>query len=213
MELTINAQNRQIVKKQVKSLRKQGLVPAAIFGIKGNKNIQLDEKEFTKVFIAGGHTSLVKIVVDGTTHNVLVDEVQMNPVTRNINHVSLREVDMNEEITAEIPFELVGEEVSPAVKEDNSLVILSIPQVLLRGLPNNLPSTITIDVSSMKAGDTVTLKEIKLPDGITVVHEEELEMTIVTTASAVQDEIEVNVNEAIAEANAAAEPKTEETKA
>jgi len=217
MSFKIKAEPREVLKKKVKSLRNAGYVPAGIYGFNGNHNIQLNEAEFSKLFKSAGHTSVVEVDLDGKNHNVLIDEVQINPVTRITTHVTLREVNVKVEISAEIPFELTNEDISPAVKEQSSLVILSVPAVLLRGLPKNLPSSIVIDASQINAGDTILLKDIKLPEGIELVHEDQLELTIVTTASAIQEEVELNVNEAIAEASAAAdaekveeEEKTEE---
>jgi large subunit ribosomal protein L25 len=179
MEFKINAQPRTLTGKKVKTLRKQGLVPAGIYGFKGNVNVQLSRDEFTKLFKEAGHTAVIQLDLEGKKHNVIVDEVQMNYVEREITHVTLREVNMNVEISAEIPLELVGEENSPAVKEESSLIILTKSEVLLKGLPSDLPQKITIDVSNFKAGDTLTLKDISIPSTVTVVHEEELEATYV----------------------------------
>lgn len=189
MELKINASPRDLTKKKVKTLRKEGLVPAAIFGFQGNSNVQVNQIEAKKAFIEAGHSSVVTLDLGGNSHNVLFDDIQFNPVTRDFTHISFREVNMNEEITAVVPFELTGEEESPAVKDEDSLIILAIPEVELRGLPKNIPSEITIDVSSFHTGDTLTLSDIKLPEGLEVVHKDQLEEVFVTTASAVQEEI------------------------
>jgi large subunit ribosomal protein L25 len=200
---TLKAQDRELTKKKVSQLRKEGLVPAAIFGFKGNFNIQVPAKEFEKTLNDAGTTALVELEMDGKKHNVYVDEVQMNPATRQFLHVSFREVRMDEEITSTVPFVLVGADESPAVKDEQQLVILSRNEVELRGLPGNLPAELTIDVSGFKTGDTIVLKDIKLPEGVVVFHEEELEDVIVTTTSAVQEEIVEDVQAAI-EADAAA---------
>lgn len=195
-QYTINAEPREVVKKQVSKLRKQGLVPAAIFGYKGNFNIQISVKEFTKIYSSAGHTTIVDVKVNDAVHSVLIDEVQLNPVTRVMTHVSLREVRMDEEITVEVPLELVGTEDSPAVKDEESLVILVQPVLEVRGLPKSLPSEIKIDVSGFHAGDTLTQSQIKLPEGVHFVDhqveegEEPEDPTIVTTASAIQEEVE-----------------------
>jgi large subunit ribosomal protein L25 len=213
MEFTIKAEPREVTKKKVKQLRNQGLVPAAIYGFNGNVNVQFVEKEFAKVLSKAGHTSVVELDLGGKNHNVIIDEVQINPVTREIKHVSLREVNMKVEITADVPFEIQGEELSPAVKEQSSLIILSTPSVEVRGLPKSIPHAITIDVSALAAGDTITLKDIKLPEGLELVRAEDIDMTVVTTTSALQEEVEINVNEAMAEATAepaATEEKVEE---
>jgi large subunit ribosomal protein L25 len=209
MEHKLSAQPREVVKKQVKQLRKAGFVPAAIFGYKGNFNVQLPIKEFTKVFSDAGHSTIVDIDVNGTIHSVLVDEVQINPLTRDAVHVSLREVRMDEEITVEVTVELSGEEESPAVKDEETLIILTQSTIEVRGLPKSLPSEITIDVSGFHAGDTLTLTQIKLPEGVHLVShqleegEEQDDPTIVTTASAIQEEVAHTPSVAELEATAA----------
>jgi large subunit ribosomal protein L25 len=201
----LKAENREVTGKKVKTLRKDNLTPAAIFGYKGNFNVQVDTKELIRVYSDAGHTTVVDIEVGDATHSVIINEVQINPVTRIPTHVSLREVRMDVEITAEIPFLLTGADESPAVKDQEQLVILSRNFIELKGLPRKLPSEITIDVSGFNAGDTITLKDIELPDGITLIQEgeEALEEVIVTTTSAIQEEIIENIQEAIDE-NAAA---------
>lgn len=198
---TIKAEPREVLKKKVKQLRKAGLIPAAIYGYKGTLNVQLDLKEFTKLYASASHTGIVDVVVDGKKHTIIIDEVQFNVVTGYYTHVSLRELRMDEEITAEIPLELSGADESPAVKDETSLVILSTQSIELKGLPRALPQEIVIDVSGFHAGDTIILKDIKLPEGVELVigeDEEMLEMVIVTTASAVQEEIIEDVDSATA---------------
>lgn len=201
-KIKLDADERGITKKKVKSLRHDGTLPAAIFGYKGNFNIQLSQDEFKKVFAEAEYTAVVDIDLNGTNHSVLIDEVQINPLTREFTHVSLREVRMDVEITAEVPFTLIGAEESPAVKDEESLIILSQNEIELRGLPRDIPQELTIDVSGFHAGDTVVLKDIKLPEGISFVHDDEeaLEAVIVTTASAIQEEIIEDVDAASAEA-------------
>ncbi len=200
---TVQAQERELLKKKASRLRKEGLVPAAIYGFKGNSNIQIPAKEFGLVYKDAGTTALIELALEGRKHNVYIDEVQINPATRGFIHVSFREVRMDEEITSTVPFVLIGSEESPAVKDEQQLVILSKNEIELRGLPMNLPQELTIDVSTFKTGDTIVLKDIKLPEGVTVVREDALDEVIVTTTSAVQAETVEDVQAAI-DADAAA---------
>lgn len=213
---TIEAQPRAVIKKGVKRLRKEGLVPAAIFGYKGNINIQLNAKIFKKVYEAAGHTTIVEVELEGKKHNVLIDEAQINPVTREVSHVSLREVRMDEEITMAIPLELVGSDEAPAVKDENQMIILAVTELEVKGLPGNMPSEIKIDVSKFHAGDTLTLSQVVLPEGVVFVEHAEdvdedgqpVDPTVATTVSA-----EISEESPIAEAAAedaegeGAEPK------
>ncbi len=210
MEFKLQAQQRDIIKKKVKNLRSQGLIPAAVFGYKGNFNVQLNQKIFEKMFPQAGHTSIVQVELNEKIHNVLIDEVQIDPVSRNTRHVSLREVRMDEEITVQVPLELVGEEASPAVADEDQLIILTVNEIEVRGLPGNLPTEIKIDVSGFHAGDTITLDQIKLPEGVHLVEhlqgDEETEEreypTMVTTVGATQTEEELKIEPSGAELEA-----------
>lgn len=193
----LNAQERATTKKKVSKLRKEGLVPAAIYGFNGNHNIQVNSKDFGKVYEEAGTSALVELMLGDKKHNVYIDEVQINPATRDYLHVSFHEVNMNVEITSTVPFVLIGADESPAVKDEQMLVILTKNEVDLRGLPSVLPAELEIDVSNFHDGDTIELKDIKLPEGVEVVREEELEDVIVTTTSAVQEEIVEDVQAAI----------------
>lgn len=188
--VTIKAQKRQITGKKVKNLRKQGLVPAAIFGYKGNYNISVDAKEIKQAIKIAGTSKILEIILNDQKHYVYIDEIQTDPVNREIIHVSLREVQLNKEITARIPITLVGVESAPAYKEQKQLIILTQNYVELKGIPLNLPYEIQIDVSKFKANDVIHLKDISLPVGVSFVHkdEESLNQVIVTTTTAVIEE-------------------------
>lgn len=216
---TLKAEPRDVLRKKVKQLRKAGKLPAAIFGFNGNSNVQLDAKEFTRVFHSAGETSVVEVDLGGKNHNVLISEVQFNPLTREYTHASLREVNMKVEITATVPFELVGDETSPAVKEEEHLIILAKNEIEVRGLPKNMPHAIVIDVSGMHAGDTILVKDITLPEGIELLHEEEKEDTAVTTSTAAMKEVAIESTvetpegeEGAAEGEAAPKAEGEEKK-
>ncbi len=186
----IKAFARDITKKKVKSLRKAGLIPAAIYGYKGNFNIQLPEKEFVHLYRAVGNTKVVDVELNGRVHYAYISEVQVHPVSRSVIHVSFREVNLEQEVTASIPFVLIGAENSPAEKEHKHIIILAMPNVELRGLPTKMPSEIAIDVSHLGAGDTIHVKDIQLPSGVVLVHtdSEYLNQVVVTTAPATQEE-------------------------
>lgn len=205
----LHSESRTLLKNKFNKLKKKGLIPAAIYGFNGNLNIQIQKDKFERLYSETGGSAIVEIDLGGETHNCYVQEVQINPVTRSAIHVSFREVNLNVETNAEIPFVLIGEENSPAVKDQESLIILSKASVELRGLPKNISQQIELDVSNFNAGDTIVLKDIKLPAGVEIVHADELDETVVTTTSAIQTEEDIDVNAATAEAVAATEAPAE----
>lgn len=194
-ELTLKAENRTEIGKKAKKLLKpenksdesnQKLinVPAAIYGYQGNYNIKVQLQEFLKVFNEASYTSLVKVELDGKEHNVFIQEVQIDSVKRIPLHISFREIDTTKPIDSTVPFILKGAELSPAVKEQNAIVILAIQEIDLRGLPKDLPKEVVVDVSKFNSGDHLILEQIDLGQDVNVVHKEDLKRTIVTTIEA-----------------------------
>lgn len=178
---------RDLTGKKVKKIRKEKKLPGSIFGYKGNLNITVDLNEFNNVFKNAGHTKLVTLVSENDTHKVFIDDVQLHPVSREVMHVSFREVPETQEVDVYVPIILEGVEESPAYKEDKQLVILITNAVEIRSIPSKLPSEIRINVSNFKTGDVLLLKDLKLPEDVKLVHQDEhsLNQVIVTTTSAV----------------------------
>src|SRR3989344_7382468 len=114
MELKV--EKRETLGKKVESLRKQGLLPAELYGHGvANLHLSVNAKEFEKVYKGAGENTVINVNVDGVTKPVLIYDVQIHPLKGSIEAVDLYEVKMDEEIEATVPLEFVGE--SPAVKE------------------------------------------------------------------------------------------------
>ncbi len=192
-KLTLQATLREVLGKKNKSLRRQGKLPSSIYGYKGNFNTVVDKKQFDSLFREAGHTTIIKLKLNDTVHNVFIDEVQIDPVTRDYIHVTFREVKMDEEITTKVPVVLINEEISIAVKEQGLIVIQVTDEIEVRGLPANIPHEIVVDVKNLRAGESISVGDIQLPEGISLVREEDKELTIATTsASTTEETIDVN---------------------
>lgn len=195
MELKLNAEKRINTGKKAKKILSQDYIPSAIYGYKGNFNIQVKVKDFRKIFELGGYTSIIDLVLENEDHSTYIQEIQIDPVSRNPIHISFREVDVTKEVSQYIPFVLTNEEKSPAVREQSGLVLLSLQEIELYGLPKNLPKELVIDASSMNLGDVITVSDIKLPEGVELVRSEESSMPVVTTASSVIEDISTESDE------------------
>lgn len=116
----LEAKIRKITGRKVKNLRKEGLIPANIYGKKiKSQAIQVKALDFKKAYEEAGETGLISLKIqDGKDKEkdraVLVSNVQFNPLTDAVVHVDFRQVDLKEKVTANVPIELVGE--SPAEK-------------------------------------------------------------------------------------------------
>ncbi|OGY30460.1 MAG: hypothetical protein A3A57_01280 [Candidatus Woykebacteria bacterium RIFCSPLOWO2_01_FULL_41_12] len=161
-KIKINVEPRKIIGKKVKSLRKEGLLPANIFGkdLK-SKAIQVQEKEFYKTFKLAGETGVVEVKVKDETYPALIHNVQRNPVTDKVTHVDFHKVNLKEKITAHVPIKLVGE--SPAEKSGVGLILQTINEIEVESLPVDIPHEIELDISDLsEIGQTIHIKNLKV---------------------------------------------------
>src|SRR3972149_8599020 len=161
-KIKINVEPRKIIGKKVKSLRKEGLLPANIFGkdLK-SKAIQVQEKEFYKTFKLAGETGVVEVKVKDETYPALIHNVQRNPVTDKVTHVDFHKVNLKEKITAHVPIKLVGE--SPAEKSGVGLILQTINEIEVESLPVDIPHEIELDISDLsEIGQTIHIKNLRV---------------------------------------------------
>lgn len=169
-ELVLQAQNRKVLGKKVHTLRKEGKIPAILYGSKiKTQPLQVDYAMFETVYRQAGESSLVDLVTeDGKPVKVLIHAVQRNPLTERFEHVDLYQVDLKKKITAEI--ELRFENESPAVKELGGVLVKSLDRVKVECLPEDLVHEIKVDLSPLKTfDDIIYVKDIVIPSGITFV--------------------------------------------
>lgn len=216
-KVTLNAQKRTVVGRKVKKLRKEGLVPANLYGKKvKSQSVQVAEKEFSSVFTKAGETGLVELMLDKQVHPVLVKNVTYHPVTGSPLHVDFFQVDLKEKVQTRVPLSFVGE--SPAVKDKLGVLLTILSEIEIEALPTDLPEKIEVDVTNLKAvGDTIKVSDLKITDKIKVLTDANLEL--VKVAPLVSKEAEQLAREeaeakaaAAAEAAAATEGAPEEGK-
>lgn len=169
-EAKLNAEKRILLGRKVKSLRRDGILPANVFG-KDVKSlaIKLPASEFTAVYEETGETGIIELSIKGETKTrpVLVGNVAVNPVTDAFLHADFRQVDLKAKITAEIPIELIGE--SLAVKEKVGILIQPLSVVDVEALPTDFPESLELDISSLKkVDDSLSVSDLKLPGKIKV---------------------------------------------
>lgn len=159
----IKAQIRTLVGKKVKKLRKDGLIPATLYG-KGIESIslQFNSKEFEKIFENVGESGLVEILIDDKKYPVLFKNPQYDPINGFCIHIDCHKVNLKEKIKATIPVELIGE--SDAVKAGNILVQIN-DEIEVEALPSDLPEKIEVDISVLKeAEQMITVADLTIGD-------------------------------------------------
>lgn len=147
-KITLKAKVRKEVGRKVKLLRKEGILPANIYGKKiKSESIQIDLKEFLDVYKKVGDTKLFYI----NERPVLVANIQKNPVSDALLHVDFHQVDLKEKVEAKVPVELTGE--SPAEKQSIGTVVQYLNEIEVEALPTDLPDKFEIDISKLTEVD------------------------------------------------------------
>lgn len=151
----------------VRRLKAQGVVPAVIYGAKDKAEpLQVSRRDISAMLShAAGENILVELEVAGKSRLALVQEVQHAPLGNAILHVDFHAVSVDEKIQAEVPVEPVG--VANGVKNMGGLLEQNLRSLGIECLPRDLPDLITVDVSALNIGDSIHVREIKLPPGVT----------------------------------------------
>lgn len=164
---------RTTVGKKNKDLRKKGLVPGVIYGLDTNFLVQIPLENLQKNLQESGHTGVIRTEFDGKKYNLMIDEIQINPVKRIPTHVTFRNVDLKEEIEATLPVEYENTDDCKGVKEDGGIIITNISEIEIKSLPGKIPSHLSIDVKDLRLGDVIKVEDFKLPEGVKFATEDE----------------------------------------
>lgn len=160
--LELKAEKRQILGRKVKGLRKQGKIPAHVFG-KGLKtvHVSVEGANFTKVYDQVGETGLVNLKVDSEIRPVLIRSIQNHPVTDLPLHIDFYQVNLKEKVKVNVPLEFVGE--SLVVEKKEGLLLTPLSEVEVEALPTDLPEAIKVDIAKLEhLDDTIHVKDLKV---------------------------------------------------
>ncbi|MEZ4554326.1 MAG: 50S ribosomal protein L25 [Dehalococcoidia bacterium] len=168
---TYAAEPRALLGKAVARLRRQGVLPANIYG-RGvtSTAVQVAARDVRTLLQAHGLNTLVNLQVsgEGQPRSVVVRKVQRHPVSRQLEHVDFYQVDLARPIQGPVPVVLVGE--APAVHTYRALLLQSVDAVVVEALPAQMPSSIELSIDGMRAPDaTVSVADIQPPAGVTIV--------------------------------------------
>ncbi|KKP65833.1 MAG: 50S ribosomal protein L25 [candidate division WS6 bacterium GW2011_GWE1_34_7] len=201
----LKLQKRDITGKKVKNLKKDGLTPAVVYNSKGDsRNVSMSTSDADWLYRNSTSTTILDTELEKDSFKTLVKEFGLNPVTEEINHVSLFEIDEKVSMVFTIPFHLVG--VSPAVKNNLGVLINVLDSIDVRCPLSKLQSDIEIDITNLThPGQTINVNDIKLPEGMSLINEDLANAAIVTITEVQKIEEVVPVVEEGAEGEEVAE--------
>ena len=175
-------------------MRREGLVPGVVYsGGSEAEPFQVSERDVRVVLSEGA--ALFDLEIEGSKAvPVVIKEAQHHPVRGSLQHLDLFEVDLKEEIQAEVALELEGADTAPGVKGGGVLEHVT-REITVEALPTDIPDNIVVDVSAMEINDTLQLSAVTAPDGVKFVVEDPEEITIVTLSPPRVEEVEPEVEE------------------
>jgi len=212
--MELSAKKRTVLGKKVKTLRREGKLPAVLYG--GEEPVvplSMDKVEFEKIYSQTGESAVIDLEIAGKKQDILISDVQLDPLGK-IIHVDLRRVIAGEKITAAVQIVVEGE--SPAVKTGEGVLLILLDEVEVEAYPRDLPPAIKVDISGLdEVGQGVEIKNLPIDqEKVKVLEHDPNELVLKVDYPQVESEeekAEVSEEEAISEVEATEErPEGEE---
>ena len=180
-KITLKSKSREITGKKINKYRKEGLIPAVVYGRKiKSHNLWVGLLDFGKVYESAGESTIIELDIDEKKKsNVLIQDIQIDPITGKFFHIDFFQVRMDEKIEAEVPLEFIGE--SPAVKENGGILLKNADHIRVSCLPSDLPAKIEVDISKLKTfNDRIKLNELPISSKVKLLIDGEIVIAGVT---------------------------------
>ena len=184
-------------------LRTEGHIPGVLYG-HGMTPLSLTvERRELRLALSGpaGSNTVLALEVGGKSYPAVIKELQRHPIKRTVSHIDFLQVNMNEEITVNVPLHITGE--AKAVIAEGGLVDPSVDTIEVTCTPTNMPAEFVVDVTDLQPHQVIRLSDLKMPKGVTANGDPDMPIvTVMTTAAATAEAAEGGEGEA-AEAGAA----------
>jgi len=189
-KIVLEAKDRAVIGKKVKVLRREGKLPAVLYGYGiGSKPIVLDHRASSRILAKAESSSLIIVNLDGKEYPTLVREKQWDYIKRSLLHVDFQVVSMTEKIAAQVRLDFVG--VAGAVANFGAVLITGLNQIEVEALPTDLPESIEVDLSVLEnIGDGIFVRDVISSDKITVLDDPDAMIAVASapTVEVVEEE-------------------------
>jgi len=217
--MQLEAKKRETLGKKTKYIRRDGEIPAVVFGkAMDSVNLTLDYNTFDKAYKQAGETDLIDVNAGNEKFKVLVKDVQFNPVTNRVSHVSFYKPDLTIKTEAQVPVEIIGEETNELIKSGTALALQLFQEITVEALPEDIPHDFTIDVSGLtEIGQGVSISQLEYNrEKVSIPNLDPEEMVVRIDEIVIKEEesdVTVTEEEAIAGLEATSEKPAEEGEA
>ncbi len=182
-------------------LRRAGQLPGIIYGAdKEALPITLDHNELYHLLRKEAfHASLLDIDVDGSKELVVLRDTQWHAFKQQVLHIDFQRVVRGQKMHMKVPLHFIGDETCPAVKLGGCIISHVMTEIDIECLPKDLPEFIEVDLSTFEADQSIHVSELKMPEGVEIVHHGEGDPVVATAlvvmAEPTEEEEEVEAAE------------------
>jgi large subunit ribosomal protein L25 len=212
----LNVAHRVILGKKVRAMRRQGIVPANIYGNNVESvAVQVPSDDLRHLMRDHARTEIVYVQLDGEERPTFIKDVQRNPVTDQVLHVDFFQISLKEKVKIEVPIHLIG--IPPAIDTYGGILTHHLNYVLVEALPTSIPSAIEVDVSGLEEiGASIHVSDLVTSEGAEILQDADSVVARIDLPAAERSEAEEAAEgeegEEAAEGEApAGEETTEET--
>ncbi|MBC8496248.1 MAG: 50S ribosomal protein L25 [Chloroflexi bacterium] len=190
-KIVLEASKRELIGKQVKQLRREGKLPAVVYGHGVEPTpIVLDLRETSKVLKEVGSSTFVTLKVAGDEHAVLVRETQKGIISREYLHADFQVIAMDQLVRAQVKIVILGDDV-PAVREFGAMLVTGLDSLDIESLPEDLPEKVEVDASVLEnIGDNIMIRDLDLSDSLTVYDDLDTMIIVATAPTEIVEEEE-----------------------
>jgi len=212
MTIKLSAKIRTEMGRKTSALKESGRIPAIVYGHKvKNVLLDVDYKEFQKVYSKTGKNSLIELDLAGEKEKrlVLVHELQKNPISDKFIHIDFFETSAKEEVEVKVP--LVFEGVSPAVKDLGGTLVKNISELEIKATPQNIPHEIKVSIEVLKTfDDRIFVRDLILPKEVKVSVKPDEVVVLVVPQENIEEELAQEIEEKVEDVEKVVKEKKEE---
>ena len=195
---------KEIRKGVTRSLRRNGQIPAIMYGHAGSSAVSVDEREFGQKFKRITENTIVSLSFEGKSHDVLVKDFQEDALTGRITHIDFFEIESGKVLRTNVPVHLEG---NAAGVREGGLLEHRLHEIEVECLPKDIPEKISIEITALAVGDAIHVGDLPALEGVKVLNTPD---QIVVAVTHPKEEVLVAEGEEAELAEGAAEGETEE---
>ncbi|MGB9765258.1 MAG: 50S ribosomal protein L25 [Candidatus Saccharicenans sp.] len=184
MTLVIKAEKRTELGKNASGrLRRQGFIPAILYGEKvENIPLILKKKDLIGILKSEtGENTIFRVVFDSEERDVMIKEVQINPINDELLHADLIQISMDKPVRVSVPVELTGEAIG--VKTEGGIVDFLLRELSIECLPRDIPEAIKVDISNLHIHQSFKVQNLEVPAGIKILHDPGAAIVVISSVA------------------------------